>query len=484
MFPPFHLSPAPAYLVALSGGADSRLLLELTVRALLEREPEGDVKKRLLAVHIHHGIRGAEADRDEAFCRSLCDALGVPLVVEHADIPALAAQTGESLETVARRVRYACFLRLMQEHGIPCLLTAHHADDNLETVLDRLLRGSGIRGMGGIPPTRVLGGSPDGPLWVVRPLLEWSKADILAACDELGLTYVTDSSNLETDCTRNRLRHTVIPALEAVAGPGVPQRTVARLSRAAREDEEALAEIAYARYAAIRSPSGGLPAAEVARELPAVAKRILLYAYRDFLGGDPPADRTLSAHHLEGLCLLCREGRDGDVSDLLPHGVKASLRGGDLRFSLPPTEPSPLSPEPRPLYEGDTLWDPGSADTPAIVVRVETAAAPLAPCTGRDVCASAVFPAAPLPLPLYARPRRAGDTILSHGMTKRLKKLLCDTGVPPELRDRLPLILLPDAETPLWYPTVAFRDGFSPPETGTCLRITLFLSSRQTQGHL
>ena len=219
---PFTLPDAPAYAVALSGGADSTLLLELTLRALLRRFG-ADGRARMVAIHLHHGIRGEEADRDLDFCRALCARRGVELVADRADIPALAAAAGESQETVARRERYALFRRVMTEKGIPILLTAHHADDNLETVLERLLRGSGTRGMGGIPPSRGLEGASEAcPLTVCRPLLEWTRRDILAACEELGLDYVTDSTNLEGDCTRNRIRHGVIPVLEAMAGEGVP----------------------------------------------------------------------------------------------------------------------------------------------------------------------------------------------------------------------------------------------------------------------
>ena len=197
--PTFHLPNASAYLVALSGGADSRLLLELTIRALLERDPRADVGSRVMAAHLHHGIRGEEAHRDEEFCRQVCESLGISLAVEHADIPALAAESGESIETVARRARYDFFQRVMTECRIPVLLTAHHADDNLETILDRLLRGSGTKGMGGIPPTRPLDTTPDGSRRdIYRPLLEWTKQEILEACEELGLDYVTDSTNEDT----------------------------------------------------------------------------------------------------------------------------------------------------------------------------------------------------------------------------------------------------------------------------------------------
>ncbi len=460
-------------LVAFSGGADSRLLLELAVRAALECAEGGPVSDLVKAAHLHHGIRGAEADRDEAFCRSVCTTLGVPLIVEHADVPALAAASGQSVEAAAREARYDFFIRTMQAEGIPTLLTAHHADDQLETILLHLLRGSGTRGMGGIPPSRALGGTlADGtPLRVIRPLLDRSKQDIAEAMQALALDAVTDSTNLADDCTRNRLRHHVIPLLESITAPGLPQSAAARLSQAAREDDEALTAIARARYEAIVTPSG-LPAAAVAAEPPAVAKRMIRLAYAAFAGRAEeaiPADRTLSAHHTEGLLALCRQAREGAVSDLLPADTRGELRGGYLTFTTvcPNAVAAPL-PTPRPLTTGMTVWDG------TITVQIEHSDAPLAPLTGGTVLASAVFPADRVDLPLYARVREPGDVILSHGMTKKLKKLICDKHIPTDLRDRLPLICLGDG-TPLWFPGVAFRDGFPPPDGGPALRVTVFI---------
>ena len=169
----FTLPESLPCLVAFSGGADSRLLLELTVRALVERHGE-EGRRLVVAAHLHHGIRGEEADRDLTFCEKVCKELGVELICGRVDIPALASESGESLETAARRVRYDFLKRIMDERGIPSLLTAHHADDNLETVLERLLRGSGTRGMGGIPPTRPLEDSENTLATLYRPLLGWT----------------------------------------------------------------------------------------------------------------------------------------------------------------------------------------------------------------------------------------------------------------------------------------------------------------------
>ncbi len=632
----FHLPPSDGYLVALSGGADSRLLLELTVRAALLRHLDRPVGETVTAAHLHHGLRGAEADRDEAFCRAICDRLGVPLVVEHADVPALAAASGRSFETEAREARYGFLIRVMAERGIPALLTAHHADDQLETLLHHLLRGSGTRGMGGIPPSRALpravsakaggtkavgakadgtkaggtkavgakadGAKADGadistlerdaenadshytPM-LFRPFLHWTRRDILAACAELGLDYVTDSTNLVEDCTRNRLRLSVIPALEAIAGEGVPQRTAGRLADAAREDEEALTAIARTKYAAATGgparidtvarpdslahpdslpavptaeacagPSAGvvlrggdsLPVAAVQAEPAAIAKRMIALAYAEFYhqtgvfhrnghrgstvdspcktGADfgkdpvkippeadptpparlealvapaaPPAvslsaltpDRTLSAHHLEALLALCRAGCEGMVSDRLPGDVRAEVRGGRLVFSHPDAHADVSSPPhavtppaPMPLAEGVTVWGEEAttmaADAPVITVELVRTTAPCAPDAEADVWASAVFPAERLPWPLLLRRREAGDVIFSHGMNKKIKKLLCDKHISPFIRDRLPLICLSDG-TPLWVPGVAFRDGFPAPETGEAVRVTVRLGAR------
>ncbi|MBQ9152117.1 MAG: tRNA lysidine(34) synthetase TilS, partial [Clostridia bacterium] len=431
---------------------------------------------RIIAAHLHHGIRGEEANRDEAFCRQLCEALDVPLVVKHADIPAIAAESGESLETVARRVRYEFFLRVMTDRHIPTLLTAHHADDNLETVLDRLLRGSGTKGMGGIPPTRVMGELPDGTeLTVVRPLLEWTKKDILTACTDMGLDYVTDSTNLEAAYTRNRLRHTVIPALESLAGEGIPQRTATRLTRAAREDEECLMGLAEARVdGCISADRNGIKLECLRGSYPALSKRMMAILYERVTAQVNPRDGsgTLAAAHLDALCELIQKGIP-ESSVTLPRGMEARVRGEWL-YIRPAEGDTPSAPtEPIPLPVGYTPWGED------ITVLVEVSPTPLVPSDGEGVWASAVFPSE-LPLPLLARKREAGDEILSHGMHKKLKKLLCDKNIPPHLRDRIPLICLPDG-SPLWYPAAAFRDGYPAPKEGSCIRITVFVEmNRQT----
>jgi len=487
-----RLPDAPAYLVAFSGGADSRLLLALTAEAAQKSGA------RLYAAHLHHGIRGDEADRDEAFCRRVCAELGVPLFTERADVPTRAAASGRSIELEAREARYEFFARLMARENIPVLLTAHHADDNLETVLFRLLRGSGTRGMGGIPyerplPGRLTDGTPcrgtscrGTTCRVARPLLDYTRAEIEAELASRGLDYVTDSTNASPDHTRNRLRHTVIPALEAIAGKGVPQRSAARLARSAAEDDEALTAIAAAKFdESGDGETGSIPLSALTDQPPAIAKRVLLCGYAAYLRSrgeeNIPLDRTLSAYHLDALLTLAREGQAGDTADELPAGVRATVADGWLTFATAEADkplsdkPSPAR-EPVPLALGITPWD-----EPFSVSR-EVSDTPLPPLTGDNVWASAVFPASVGELSIRAR--ASGDTILSHGMHKKIKKLLCDKHIPPALRDRIPLVCLRDGQI-LWCPAVAFADGFPPPAEGTtdgaCIRITVTLLNNPEQ---
>ena len=470
---PFTLPEVLPCLVAFSGGADSRLLLELTVRALLERDGE-EGRRKVIAAHLHHGIRGEEADRDLAFCQRVCHDLGVELICQRVDVPALAAASGESLETAARRARYSFFEEILATRRIPVLMTAHHADDNLETVLERLLRGSGTRGMGGIPPLRLMGAAGTHMAVVYRPLLEWTRRDILAVCRELGLDYVTDSTNLETDCLRNRIRHTVIPALEDIAGIDAPQRAALRMSRNLREDDDFLTGMAERRvYAESNTHESRMELTELRELHPATTKRILALLYRDALlrHGMGEAQDSLAAVHLEALLELIAKGVP-ESSLSLPRGMEARIRGNWL--SIRPVEPpSELPAEPVILGEGRTVWGDG------VTVTVEVSPVPLSPLKGEKVFASAVFPPS-RPLPLLARKRQAGDSIRSHGMTKKLKKLLNEKEIPPHLRDRVPLICLPNGSPdgePLWFPAAVFRDGYPAPDEGPCIRISLYVQS-------
>ncbi len=224
--------------VALSGGADSTALL------CCLHEMRGALGITLHAVHVHHGIRGAEADRDAAFCKALCDGLGIPLTTVKVDAPAYAASHRLSLETAARILRYRAL-----EAAAPTgdIATAHHAGDSAETFLFHLLRGSGMNGLCGIPARNGR---------IIRPLLFASRAEILAFLAECGQAYTEDSTNAELSASRNRIRHIILPALTA-ENPQA-EAHISRTAALLAEDEAYLTKQADAAYQDGLLPSGGV----------------------------------------------------------------------------------------------------------------------------------------------------------------------------------------------------------------------------------
>lgn len=193
------LSRGDEVFAGVSGGADSVSLLHF----LCSIRQEWDIK--LTAVHVNHNLRGAESKRDEDYVRSLCEKLGVRLITRSVDIRTIAADSGKSIEETARDERYRIFSSLAGENGK--IATAHTLNDSAETQLINLARGTGIKGLAGIPPVR---GN------IIRPLIFCTRKDVEKYCGLHGLDYVTDSTNLTDDYARNRVRHHAVPALEAV----------------------------------------------------------------------------------------------------------------------------------------------------------------------------------------------------------------------------------------------------------------------------
>lgn len=194
-------------LVALSGGADSVSLL----LALKELNA-----KNLAAAHVNHCIRGAEADEDEDFCKELCERNGIRFFVSRIDVPECARKNKLSLETAAREERYAYLSKVARENGYT-LLTAHNANDNLETVLFNLGRGTSAKGLKGIPVSRL----DKENVRIVRPLLYVTREEIEEFLEKRNQAYRTDSTNLKDDATRNRLRHFVVPQFLAAFPDGL-----------------------------------------------------------------------------------------------------------------------------------------------------------------------------------------------------------------------------------------------------------------------
>lgn len=221
--------PPARLLVGLSGGADSVALLLCLKEA----------GYALVAAHCHFHLRGAESDRDESFCRTLCAAQGIPLVVTHFATREEAARTGESIEMAARRLRYAWFEAQRVEHGCQAVAVAHHRGDNAETLLLNLLRGAGLNGLTGMRPRRD---------HIVRPLLTQPRSALLDFLQAQHQSYVTDSTNADTRYRRNYVRHTLLPALQQLnpAAEETLVATAARLAESAALQEHAVETVRQA----------------------------------------------------------------------------------------------------------------------------------------------------------------------------------------------------------------------------------------------
>ncbi|MCA9047702.1 MAG: tRNA lysidine(34) synthetase TilS [Planctomycetaceae bacterium] len=213
--------PADAVLLAVSGGADSVALLHGTL-ALRDQLPG-----RLAVAHINHHLRGAESDADAEFVKRLAETAELEFFLKDVPAESLQQNNAGSLEAAARSVRYEFLKRTAVEQGIHCVVTAHHRDDQAETILHHILRGTGLRGLAGMQPSRLL--SPDtdpaGPVTVtnrpasqtrlLRPMLAVSRQEIQTWLTERGLPFRNDSSNQQSNFTRNRIRQSLLPLLKS-----------------------------------------------------------------------------------------------------------------------------------------------------------------------------------------------------------------------------------------------------------------------------
>jgi tRNA(Ile)-lysidine synthase len=331
------LAPGMRLAVAVSGGADSVALL----RALASRSAELGLV--LHVAHLHHGLRGAEADGDLAFVRDLAASLGLPFHESRVDTQAEAAaspqsgKAGESIEEAARRLRYAWFRQLLsktQPHAAPldAIATAHTFDDQAETVLAKFLRGAWTEGLAGIHPKLE---SPEGV--IVRPLLAATRAQVEAYLGALGQPWREDSSNRRLTFTRNRIRHELLPLLEAW-NPQLRAHLVQMASLARDEESWWQAEVARLAPQLLlpgrpvrgggRASSDGvaIECTRLASLAPALQRRLLRHAAAQ-LGAQPDFAAT------ESLRRLALEGAAGQRLQLAG-GLSAERTARELRLAV------------------------------------------------------------------------------------------------------------------------------------------------------
>jgi tRNA(Ile)-lysidine synthase len=311
--------------VAVSGGPDSMALL----RALLTLRPDPQPGPLVIA-HLNHQLRGEESDADEAFVREQHAALGAPGVeraCERIDVAARARADRENLESVARRLRYGWLTEIAQKHGLRYVATGHTADDQAETVLHRLLRGAGLKGLRGIAPRRVLAPGIE----AVRPLLTVSRAEVLTYLEVEQQPFRTDRSNADPRFTRNRIRSQLLPYLAEHYNPAIAQ-ILARLAEQAEEAcQESDAQTQNLLAEAERSRGGGLLYFDLRRLAAAPRHRVREVFRRVWEREGWPMGHMNFAHwdRLAGLVF-------GEAEAIcLPGGISARARSAVLRIEEP-----------------------------------------------------------------------------------------------------------------------------------------------------
>ncbi|MBQ7930594.1 MAG: tRNA lysidine(34) synthetase TilS [Clostridia bacterium] len=435
-----------------SGGADSSCLLRLL------KDWCDAHSVTLAAAHINHGIRGANADRDEQFCRAVCRELEIPLYVGVYDVPALADDWGMGLEEAARRVRYGYFdevSRILTGSSHRAVIaTAHNATDNAETVLFHLARGTGIHGLCGIDPIR------DGRF--IRPLITVSGSDIRRWCEEHSIPSVTDETNTDTAYTRNLIRQNILPVLRQIVPS--PEASVTRMTALLRQDDDYLTETARS----LAGDTASLEREPLAALHPAILSRVLM-----ILHSRTGADSSMSEIHIrQCMELIC--GNPSDASLDLPGNIRftmdrhrISFVSADCEKAASPSFEIPFTGEDfeNSLYRTVFAWGTSQKfqEKSASLLNKEENIYKLSIHKTLDF--DKIIGA------LKIRNRREGDSIRFGGMTRKVKKLLIDQKLTAEEKACLP-ILCDDCGI-VWIPGFPPRDGMEYKGTGTPLTITV-----------
>lgn len=396
-------------LVALSGGSDSMSLLY----SLLSLKDKMNFSVE--AAHVNHSLRGNDSDNDENFVRNICAKLGVKLYVLKADVKTFARENGISLEDAGRKIRYEYFNSVCPDGKIA---TAHNLNDRIETFLFNFSRGSGLKGLCSIPPVRDK---------IIRPLIECSKDEILNYCSVNGISYVTDKTNADTEYSRNRIRHNVIPQLKQINSSF--EKTALRCIESLNEDEKYLFESGADLVSRSYVDRGYDIEILLSAAVP-IIKRALLIILSEETGPDIDMECVLSVFN--ALMVYSENGKGMTVQ--LPLNRFARTRHGLLEFPSSGNE----SAESVSLNEGISCF--GDFE-----IKIDKIAVDGSEKYSQNICKDvSIFycDCDKICGQLMARTRMPGDSISisRRKITKSLRKLMNERGIAPEIRDTLPVI--------------------------------------------
>ncbi len=454
------------WVAGVSGGPDSTVLLH----AMGQLSQRRDLGWRLHVAHFHHGLRGAESDADESFVAGLAEHAGATLHVVREDIRACCAREGGSTEEVARRHRYQAFERIALTTNSPYVAVAHHADDNAETILHRICRGTGLRGLGGISDVRPI--QPGSRVQVVRPLLQTRRAVIDELCTACGFETRADSSNASGEFTRNRIRNVILPMLRDNINPQVTEALL-RLSEQARWLAGYLEGAAARTFESliVEEEPGRLVlgSGALASKHRAIQSEVIRRAIALLTG----SEQDLTFAHVDAVVRLAQDPASGKELHL-PGRIVAAKRYDRLEF-----RPWQQEQEPVPEFAPILLVMPGRTSLPPLGAEIETEV--------REVDGSKLDELRHDPPdreewldydlvqpPLLVRGRREGDRFHPLGApgAKSINDFLAAEKIEPSERDRTGVLC--DQQGPLWVMPLRIDERAKlTPATRRALRIIL-----------
>jgi len=438
-----------AVVVGVSGGLDSMAMLH----ALVGLNRHAGYSLALHVAHLNHGLRGDESDADAAFVQSAAADLDLPCTVERVDVPEATRSTGESIEETARRCRYAFYERVCT-HAASARLVAvgHTADDNAETVLHRVIRGTGWRGMAGIPQRRPI--RERSAIEVVRPILRFTREELRVFLDGLGVTFRQDRTNESTEPMRNRIRNIVLPLLREQLNPQVDDALL-RLAQQARWVDEYLRETVDPMFGTLLISRNDqeiiLNAASMAAKPRIVQAELIRRAVRGLGVGE----RRFTHATVIAISALLRE-RAGTQELHLPDGITVMRVYDRLIFTRPADEPrEELAPEVRVNVPGRTSLPVRQLEMECRITHPSEHALEQwrhGPHAGVEEPTEAEewLDLDAVHLPLTVRNRQAGDRFWPLGApgTRKLSDFLIDAKVP--LADRDSVTVLCDHLGPIY----------------------------------
>lgn len=456
------LEAGDRWLVAVSGGADSMALLHGLIT--LQKEGMADLKY-LHVAHLNHKLRAADSEADAEFVQTQGRQLGLKVSLGQADVAELARQSGESIESAARQARYEFLQKTAHAENCQKIALGHTADDNAETIMHRIVRGTGIRGLAGMPAMREAPAQPGKhPLQLVRPLLSVRRTEIERFVEEKGIPYREDRSNFSPAYTRNRIRHELLPILKEQFNPRVYEALL-RLGQTAEWMSEILSVDAAAALneLTVDSSDGSLSVDTAGfAGKPRIEQAQIIHEALEKLG---IGLRHIGFEHIRAILALLAEGPVGQGTVQLPNRVTVTREGNKLTFRKASALATPCSTTEQ---EEFALKIPGITQLGQSYIWFEPAenrTAPLRTIEVQEVQSGwedfqtfrkikdsreEMIDPARLEGLLVVRNRRAGETFQPLGTqgTKKLGDFLTDAKVPVEQRDRLAILC--DARGIVW----------------------------------